>query len=54
MLGLGLGLGKPTNLGASLVIELINALKTRVAIDSGIFEAESCLKITLRNLNNIE
>lgn len=53
MLGLGLGTGKPTNLGASIVVDLIKAFKARVAADSGIFEAESCLKITLRNLNKI-
>ena len=54
MLGLGLGTGKPTNLGSSLVVELINAFKARVAADSGVFEAETCLKTTLTNLNKIQ
>jgi len=53
MLGLGLGTAKPTFLGTSLVVELIKAFKARVAADSGIFEAESCLKTTLTNLNKI-
>lgn len=54
MLGLGLGTTKTINLGASLVVELINLFKARVAANSGIFEAETCLKITLRNLNKIK
>jgi len=53
MLGLGLGTTKPINLGTSLVAQLIKAFKIRVAADSGIFEAESCLKTTLNNLNKI-
>jgi len=53
MLGLGLGTGKPTNLGANLVVKLINAFKARVLADGGTFEAESCLLETLTNLNNI-
>jgi len=36
------------------VVELINAFKARVAADSGVFEAETCLKTTLRNLNKIQ
>ena len=35
------------------VSALIEAFKARVATDSGTFEAESCLNITLTNLNNI-
>ena len=32
---------------------LLNDFKTRVAADSGLFEAESCLSIVLTNLNKI-
>lgn len=32
---------------------LINDFKTRIAADSGLFEAESCLNIILTNLNKI-
>jgi hypothetical protein len=52
MLGLGLGTGK------SLVLEsytsiLVKAFKARVVADIGIFEAESCLKTTLQNLDTL-
>ena len=33
---------------------IINAFKARVAADSGVFEAETCLKTTLTNLNKIQ
>ena len=35
------------------VSALIEAFKARVATDSGLFEAESCLDIILTTLNNI-
>lgn len=35
------------------VTALIDAFKARVAADSGLFEAESCLNTTLTNLNKI-
>jgi len=54
MIGLGLSTNKPTILKASLVVQLIKAFKARVTADSGIFEAENCLKNTLRNLNKIK
>ena len=44
-------------LGTVLVWEfanLINDFKTRVALEGGTFEAESCLETTLTNLNNID
>jgi hypothetical protein len=50
MFGLGLGLG-----GFSFfdryISNLIKSFKARVSADSGIFEAESCLKTTLKNLD---
>lgn len=41
------------NSGGSKISKLIKDFKTRVALDGGIFEAESCLNTTLTNLNNI-
>ena len=38
----------------SFIDALIAQFKTRVALDGGTFEAESCLKATLTELNNIE
>jgi hypothetical protein len=52
MLGLGLGTGKSLLLQSYTAI-LIKAFKARVAADIGIFEAESCLKTTLQNLDKI-
>jgi hypothetical protein len=53
MLALGLGLSKANSLLTSLASILIKAFKSRVATDSGVFEAENCLKTTLNNLNKI-
>jgi hypothetical protein len=50
MNGLGLGLGKNTFIDR-FVSNLIKLFKARVSADSGTFEAESCLKTTLKNLN---
>ena len=52
MNGLGLGLGK-NNFIDRFVSNLIKSFKARVSADSGIFEAESCLKTTLNNLNKL-
>jgi hypothetical protein len=52
MNGLGLGLGK-INFFDRFVSNLIKLFKARVSADSGTFEAESCLKTTLKNLNKI-
>lgn len=52
MLGLGLGLHRGIFKSAvSYVSSLIKAFKVRVALASGIFEAESCLNTTLTNLD---
>lgn len=52
MLGLGLGLHRGIFKSAvSYVSSLIKAFKVRVALASGIFEAQSCLNTTLSNLN---
>lgn len=52
MLGLGIGLHKNNFVGSGIIPSqaIINAFKTRVATDSGTFEAESCL---LTYLNTI-
>jgi len=52
MIAIGIGLAWKTN-KLRLVSNLINSFKARVAADSGLFEAESCLNATLTNLNNI-
>lgn len=39
------------NSGGSKISKLIKDFKTRVALDGGTFEAESCLKTTLESLN---
>lgn len=50
MNGLGLGLNR-FSLFNRYVNNLIKSFKSRVNADSGIFEAENCLKNTLKNLN---
>ena len=45
-----IGAGKIPN----YISKLIKDFKTRVALDGGTFEAQSCLKTTLTELNNIE
>ena len=52
MFGLGLGLGQ-FSLFNRFVNNLVKSFKIRVSADSGIFEAESCLKTTLNNLNRL-
>lgn len=57
-MGLSLGMGflnfNPAVASSVVNVEvLINDFKTRVAADSGLFEAESCLSIVLTNLNKI-
>lgn len=37
-----------------LIGEIIGIFKTRVAADSGTFEAESCLNSTITNLRSID
>jgi hypothetical protein len=50
MNGLGLGLGKFILLNR-FIINLIKSFENRVSADSGIFEAEKCLRNTLTKLN---
>jgi hypothetical protein len=52
MNALGLGLEKNSFL-SRFISNLIKSFKSRVTADSGIFEAENCLKSTLTNLNKI-
>lgn len=52
MIGLGLGLGK-FNFFDRYINNLIKSFKNRINIDSGIFEAENCLKTTLKNLDRL-
>jgi len=55
MLGLGLGLHRGIFKSAvSYVSNLIKAFKARIILDSGIFEAQNCLKTTLTNLDSLE
>jgi hypothetical protein len=49
-IGVTLGGNNPSALQTTLIE---SAFKTRVAADSGLFEAESCLDILLTNLNKI-
>lgn len=46
-----LGAGQGQN--GSYIDVLLSQFKERVAVDSGTFEAENCLKSTLTVLNNI-
>lgn len=52
MLGLGIGILKVVNYLSSPIALIINAFKSRVAADSGTFEAESCLNTNLTSLVN--
>lgn len=49
-----LGVPNGTNILIGLIIQLINAFKTRVINDNGVFEAETCLINQLTALNNIQ
>ena len=54
--GIGLSIGVAlgvSNISAVQVPLVLNNFKTRVAADSGLFEAESCLNILLTNLTKI-
>lgn len=52
MNGLGLGINRFAIFNR-FVNNLVKSFKSRVNADSGIFEAESCLKTTLNNLNRL-
>lgn len=42
-----------TDIIGSPVPNIIDAFKVRVATESGVFEAQTCLNTTLTNLNNL-
>jgi hypothetical protein len=52
MFGLGLGLGQFTIFNR-FINNLVRSFKIRVSADSGIFEAQNCLKSTLTKLNKL-
>jgi lysophospholipase L1-like esterase len=52
-MAIGIGIGLQFSKLVNGINSIINAFKTRVAADSGTFEAESCLNTTLTTLNNL-
>lgn len=54
MNAIGNFIGASQTVAVNAVLAIINAFKSRVAADSGTFEAESCLNTTITNLRNID